>query len=487
IRRQVLIHIRDLSLLVVAATLASFGASLFLSSLLTRPLVRLAEGAKAVGRGDLSQKVPVEAADELGDLANSFNTMTDDLVRSRDDLMRRNTELRNLNSMADHLSQHLAPEEIPESSLGKLLQMTGLRAGWICIMGDNGRLRPAGGNGGPPKAPPKAPPKGSGAGGCLCYQALQSSQGVVTPGVPECPPLKGRSVGKSKTVSASVPLSAQEETLGVLTVSADSPGVLDGDFVQFLRSVGQQIGVGLRNARLDREVRQKEEARGRLLDKLIVAQEEERKRIAREIHDEPAQTLTAIAMRLDQMKRHLPDDQIEVRQGLEEAHQEAKKAMEVLYQIIVELRPQALDDLGFLPAIRWHAGLRLGEKGINLEFHASGSPARLDSQIETAVFRLMQEAINNIYRHSGAKHAKIRLYFRKAAIKGIIEDDGVGFDVAAMRTPRMDSPGLGLMGMEERASILGGSLTLTSRPGKGTRVVFEVPLNAGGAQHAEQD
>jgi two-component system sensor histidine kinase DegS len=99
----------------------------------------------------------------------------------------------------------------------------------------------------------------------------------------------------------------------------------------------------------------------------------------------------------------------------------------------------------------------------------------------------MQEAINNIYKHSGAKHAKIRLHFRKAAIKGIIEDDGMGFDVATMRSPRMDSPGLGLMGMEERASILGGSLTLTSRPGKGTRVAFEVPLNSAGVQHAEQD
>jgi signal transduction histidine kinase len=278
---------------------------------------------------------------------------------------------------------------------------------------------------------------------------------------------------------AKVPVSSQKKVMGVLVVATSSPGLLDEAQVQLLTSVGQQIGVALENARLDREVREKEKARGQLLEKLIVAQEEERKRVAREIHDEPAQALTALTMRLDRIKRHLMAASDTEMVEVEAAQKEARKAMDSLHRIMVELRPQALDDLGLLPAIRWYAETRLEERGIELDFRVSGSAGRMDPQIETAIFRLMQECINNIYKHSGAKHARVRLEFTDGMVRGSVEDDGSVFEMATLRSQADGGRGLGLMGMDERASILGGGLTITSQPGAGTRVDFEVPLKSG--------
>jgi len=284
-----------------------------------------------------------------------------------------------------------------------------------------------------------------------------------------------------------VPLSAGAEVLGVLTVASPRSLEFEEAQLRLLTSLGQQIGIALQNARLYAEVQRKEEARGYLLTKLIGAQEEERRRIAREIHDEPTQALSGVVMQLDTVERRLPGDMTAERQEMIQARQAVREAMEALHRITVELRPQALDDLGFLPAIRWFAEQRLQEKGILVEVQVQGTPHPLDPHLETAVFRVMQEAVTNIYKHSQARRATIRLEFDNSAIRGMVEDDGIGFQVAAVNRISPESRGLGLLGMEERVSLLGGKFAIISSPGRGTRVSFDIPLPTGGPRDGRQD
>jgi signal transduction histidine kinase len=223
------------------------------------------------------------------------------------------------------------------------------------------------------------------------------------------------------------------------------------------------------------ELRRLSEERGHLLEKTITAQEEERKRIARELHDEWAQTLAALTVNLDQAGKALPDEMVWHKQQLGRTHAVMVDSLKTLRQLILDLRPAMLDDLGLVPAIRWYAETRLEVNGMGVDFHASGSQRRLPPEIETALFRIAQEAINNIEKHADAEVATIRLDFQKDRVFMSFQDDGQGLEVERVLRSEGRDRGWGLLGMRERAVLLGGSLRIDSGPGHGTRIRVEVP------------
>jgi signal transduction histidine kinase len=208
---------------------------------------------------------------------------------------------------------------------------------------------------------------------------------------------------------------------------------------------------------------EKDVTRRRLLRKVITAQEEERKRIARELHDETCQTITALKMKLDAA-------------GMEDAQAMATRSLDELHRIIYDLRPSILDDLGLLAAIRWIAQRSLAPLSVKVRCEFEEPLDRLPFELEIAVFRAVQEAINNVVRHAKAETVLIEVAVNRGVLEIEIEDDGQGFDVQEVGGPSASGRGLGLLGMHERMELIGGASKVTSSPGKGTRVSLRVPI-----------
>jgi two-component system sensor histidine kinase UhpB len=203
---------------------------------------------------------------------------------------------------------------------------------------------------------------------------------------------------------------------------------------------------------------------GRLV---LRAQEEERRRLARDLHDEVNQALTAILLRLEALSQAAPP---ELSQELSELKRLVNQAMSELLQLARQLRPTALDDHGLLPAMASQVRRFESQTGIKAELNASGSDAKLQPDEEIAVFRIAQEALANVARHADAREVSVGLRTDDAGVELTVRDDGRGFEPS-----QPEGNGLGLGGMAERARLVGGELTIESRPGEGTELCLRVP------------
>lgn len=225
---------------------------------------------------------------------------------------------------------------------------------------------------------------------------------------------------------------------------------------------------------LNAELQREELERRRLLERVINAQEEERKRVARELHDETAQALTAVLMSLEGIEVNLTAVSPALRERVVRAKRLGGNALRDLRALIHDLRPSALDDLGLFPAIRWLAAQHLEPLGIRVSFETHALKSRLPAPVETVVFRVMQEAISNIARHANARCVRIMLGANGAGMLARIEDDGQGFDPA--KTPGAPGEAWGMVGMRERANLIGGRVQVNSAPGRGTQIEIKIPL-----------
>ncbi len=231
--------------------------------------------------------------------------------------------------------------------------------------------------------------------------------------------------------------------------------------------------------KLYEELKQRDELRARLLQKLIRAQEEERRRIARELHDETSQVISTLALSLDTAISTLPEDAS--RDRLLEARALALRTLDGIHRLSFDLRPSVLDDLGLFHAIEWYAERDLKRRGIAVRCEGDEEDVRMAPEIETALFRAVQEAITNIVKHSRAETVLIQCATTPQAVTIEIEDDGRGFDPAGISETAATGRGLGLAGIRERMEILGGTAIIDSAPGQGTRLVLNVPR---GENHA---
>ena len=216
-----------------------------------------------------------------------------------------------------------------------------------------------------------------------------------------------------------------------------------------------------------------------LLEKIITAQEDERKRVARELHDMVGQALTGLSLTLGSAEAEVGRDPDRMRERLEALRATTSAAIEDVRRLIADLRPSVLDDLGLIQALGWYVENYLEKAGIETVAATSGSDVDVPAHLETALFRVLQEAITNIIKHSQAQNVSIRLDFAESTISGEVRDDGVGFDFEEVQGEELALRGVGLLGMEERINLLGGSFEVSSRPGEGTVVTFQVPLEPG--------
>ena len=212
-----------------------------------------------------------------------------------------------------------------------------------------------------------------------------------------------------------------------------------------------------------------------LLDKVLTAQEEERTRLARELHDTIGQSLTAIIMTTASVEKSLPADFRRGKVKLGKVRNIAAQALKDLRNLIFDLRPEALDDLGLALAVRSQAKEHLESIGVQVKLKAVGLEDRLPPEVEIVVFRVVQEAITNIARHAQASEACISLRKKGTRLIIRVEDNGVGFDPNGMLSGHGQA--WGLRGMEERIKLLDGKFYIGSKPGAGTLVLAEVPLD----------
>lgn len=300
----------------------------------------------------------------------------------------------------------------------------------------------------------------------------------------------------------SVPLRREEEVFGALNViDRGERRPFREEDVHLLSLFADLVCIALKNAELYGQVRQageelelkverrtEELARARqelaskadelqrLLTVTIHIQEEERTRIAQDLHDGSNQLITGTLYELQATQESIAGHRPEVAlQKLEIAKGLLRRIEAENRQIISGLRPPILDAQGLAPALKWHVTGFRKHLGIACALKISGQPIRLSREAETAVYRIVQEALNNVAMHAQAQRARIKVEFRPTRLRVVIEDDGVGFDYESVF---IEAPGrMGLIGMRERAQSIGGQIEVKSAPGQGTRLILAVPLS----------
>jgi len=233
----------------------------------------------------------------------------------------------------------------------------------------------------------------------------------------------------------------------------------------FVREVLDELDQSLVKAR-EYQVRLRQ-----MSSQVLTAQEEERKRIARELHDDTAQALTSVLVRLRLLERSLEDERL--RLGLAELRDLTGATLEGVRRLAIDLRPPMLDDLGLEAALQ-SLVQDFSQRWLIRATFTSSRFGRLPAEVELVLYRIVQEALSNVARHANASQVLVRLTRRGRALRLLVEDDGCGFDVEATKHSR--ESGLGLFGMEERLALVGGALRVESTVGEGTRVSAEVPL-----------
>jgi signal transduction histidine kinase len=269
-----------------------------------------------------------------------------------------------------------------------------------------------------------------------------------------------------------VPLLVGGNVIGLYSLDKTEPGFFTAEHVRMAETLVGQAAVAIQNAWLFEQVRAGRERLQSLSRRLVEVQEAERHYVARELHDEAGQALTSLLFKLGQLEQQMPDP----RQAdqLAELKQMTNGVLESLHRLAMDLRPASLDHLGLVPALYQYVKAIGDRYGVIAQFKAVGLEGeRLSADVETAVYRIVQEALTNIVRHAHATRADVLLEHRGDRVIVVVEDNGLGFDADVARFAQQGR--LGLVGMQERAEMLGGSFVIESTAGAGTTVVVEVP------------
>ena len=216
--------------------------------------------------------------------------------------------------------------------------------------------------------------------------------------------------------------------------------------------------------------------RKRAAASVIKAQEDERKRIARELNDETSQSLTGLVIGIRMVEELVPDSIPEIKERLDNINQLAHQTLNEVHHMATRLRPSVLDDLGLPAALRSYGKEFTENTGIPVDVQLLAMIQRLSPEMETVLYRVVQEALTNIARHSEATKCRVTLQRKESVVQGVIEDNGKGFEPQTVMLSDAKGSGLGLHGMKERIELVGGSLEFESRPGEGSTIFIEVPL-----------
>ncbi|MFL6010029.1 MAG: GAF domain-containing sensor histidine kinase [Rubrobacteraceae bacterium] len=377
------------------------------------------------------------------------------------DLRRLNHELSVLNEIARELNRSVNLGEALGFTLAQVAELLGLRTGWIWLMNEDSSEPYLAAVQNLPPALADDPRRMDGSGYCYCLDTYKRGdlEGAANVNVLTCSRLGGLVDGTDGLrYHASIPLYAQEKKLGVMNVASPGWRSLSPEDLQLLYTIGDLLSIAVERAELF--------ARSTRLGAV-----EERNRLAREIHDTLAQGLTATTLQLESADALLDAGSEKAHGPLRRALSLTRSNLEEARRSVLDLRASPLEGRPLSEALkalveRWEA-----ETGIAARYGAVNGSRPLPPSVEAALYRICQEALTNVARHAGAERATVRLVATPDRVRLAVEDDGSGFDAAGVPEDRH-----GIVGMRERAEVLGGTLEVRSEPGEGTRIEVTAPL-----------
>jgi signal transduction histidine kinase len=305
-------------------------------------------------------------------------------------------------------------------------------------------------------------------------------QGVLKTGaavmIPDLRAHPGSGLPADQSVAASwlgVPLFARGDVAGLFALSKREVGSFNDGHLKLAEATSSQASVAVENAILFKQMEAATVRMRALSRRLVEAQESERRTLARELHDEAGQALASLRFGLQLLDREIGGGG-DVSGRTAELMERTDAVIDSLHRLAADLRPASLDHLGLEAALRQYSRSAGSKFGIEVHFKARGMRGeRFSTEVETALYRVVQEAMANVARHARATRADVLLLRRGDRVTVMVEDNGVGFEADRVRQ-RQDR--LGLLGVEERAEALGGTMTVESAPGAGTTIVVEVPI-----------
>jgi signal transduction histidine kinase len=478
--------IRNLATLALASTLALIAAWLGSDVLILERVRKLVSASKKLSDGDLSVRTGVPRSHgELGQLALAFDEMAEALQqreieskRSKDVLYSYAKRLEILLEIDRAILEVRSPVEVAQDALKQICELAPCKLAGVAIFdfeADEAALIVIHADGKPLSEPvihvPLEPLQ-------ECIRKLQETEWIVTDGVSKDShqwPLRRFLQTEILPFSIAVPLIFHGNLIGCLNLWAASRDIATPEHLEVAREVADMLAVAIQNARLFDSISTQSRELRILSARLANAQEAERRELARELHDRVGQSLTALSLNLSILGAQAsPEAAQQGKDRLDECLELVEETVTCIRDVMAELRPPQLDDFGLAAALRWYAEKFSRRFGLASGVQCAEPIPRLPQNVETALFRIAQEALTNAARHSKAEHASLSLEATPEGVCMTISDNGEGFDPKAFRQPGERAPGWGLLGMRERAEAIGGHLRVESAIGKGTRIMVNV-------------
>jgi signal transduction histidine kinase len=464
---------RSVFLVTALGTIASVLFSLLLAHILTEPILTLREMAQQVATGSLNARAQIWAKDEIGELAMAINTMTDHLVSNQETLARKNRSLDAINQVALMASRPGDIHDILYGVLVNVVNVVHLKMGWIYLRDPEQEIYHLASWYGIEEEMASVYLSILNSSDCECQSYLADGEIENKAKVRVCSRLEKLSRLNIAKKHVTIPLVARDQQFGLINLLCEEGADLTVEDMELLSSIGAQISEIVANAWLQIKLVEKEAARQALLESLVQVQEEERARLARELHDGAGQTLTSLLVRLKTLERK--STEIKLQQELANIQDAVSETIEQIRDLAYRLRPAALDEFGLVKALETLIFDMTHGMDLDAPYTIDIPESKLTSEIEVVMYRIAQEALTNIIRHARARKVKLNLFVVDAGIKMSIEDDGVGFNPEEVSRGDGEKH-LGLISMRERAEILNGTLEVYTAVGKGTTIEVFIPV-----------
>jgi PAS domain S-box-containing protein len=385
----------------------------------------------------------------------------------------RNTELSILNSIAMVLNFTMDLDHILKVTLERARKILSVKKGGIFLFDDDDNIPTMRAGFGLPEVTPQKPAQLEFKDTMLMEYLVQKKTELE----PEAsfPPFQVRYTagGKPSLWLTCFLITSKRKTVGFLGFESRKDRILSSQEHHMLGSLGNLLGNAIENTKLMETISQHRYQLRQLTEKLFQSQEEERRRIARELHDEAGQSLTAVKLGLDRLEQKVSAENIALQNDLKDIRKMLVRTSSEIRHLSYKLHPTLLSDLGLEPALKLYFKEVMDHSNLDIDFSMIGFDKRLDMDLETALYRFSQEALTNTLKHSGAEVFNCKIIKSYPNLIFTAEDDGLGFDG---KIENQDKRTLGLIGMRERTLLLGGIFQLKGRPGEGVRIRIEIPL-----------
>ena len=448
------------------------------------PIVKLTTAVQNLETENPNRPLPILGKDEVGQLARALDRWRAQLSQSqaalKEEMVTTKHHLDTLQQIAMLGLETSSPAEILHIGLKKLLDCSGLSLGaiWVdcdgqlfksyeklsekkasCILKDKARLMDH----------VDSYENRSPLGGAIQIQSFDQSEN----NMPHCCPEQKSIIICKLTGTAGI---------NVTCLLSDTEKTLTHISHQKLQAILQQIVISVAYQLLKSEINKRHKQSRNFLEKVLAGQEDERLRVARELHDTLAQDLAAHRLKIERLSSpKYMDDPTLLKKSLRDLEENSSAMLIGLRKILLDLRPSVLDEMGFLPALQWYLERLEQDHGVVSKFQIEGSGHKLSHDLQISLFRIFQEALNNVAQHANASKLEVLVKHLPASIELTITDNGIGFNPEELANLPINTAGrgLGVLGMKERSELLKASFLIESAPGRGTSIIINAPLDSG--------